>query len=850
MKIIFVLSILLMAAPGYCRTGTPADSVVTFKVSGVCDLCKKRIEDALELKGVRHAEWNIVSKMLTVSYDPSKISLRRMVNKIAEAGHDSYYRQAPELAYNALPSCCHYREMQVAANPGNVNGAPDPGARLIRGVVLAEDGKGVFTPLVSATVLWLGRPGGTVSDSGGTFQLPYRDGELIVSYSGYRSDTVPAFPGDRLRIVLASGGRLAEVKVVASRPTTYTSSLDMYRTQNISQYELFKAACCNLSQSFETNPSVDVAFNDAVTGSRQIQLLGLAGVYTQLTVENLPGPRGLATPLGMDFIPGSWIESIQLSKGTGSVVNGYESIAGQINVELKKPGDSEKVFVNGYADAMGKQEYNLNFSARVGKKWGTTWLLHDGFLLNPHVDFNHDGFRDLPTGNQVSGMTRWTFDNQKGWTAQTGLQILNDGKTGGQVGFDPKRDRSTGSLYGIGIHTARQGVFAKAGYIFPAKKYQSIGLQLSAFNHDEDAYFGVTTYDGHQQNFYSNLIYQSIIRNTAHRFRTGLSLTDDHYNEYFNGKNYRRNEVVPGGFFEYTFSPSTRFGLVAGIREDHNNLYGWFFTPRLNVRYQPFTHTTVRLSVGRGERTADIFAENNGIFASSRRLEIVTSDPRDPYGLKPEIAWDKGISIDQKFRAFTRPATFSVDFFRNDFIQQVVVDVEDPRTIRIYNLDGRSRSNSFQSEISLEPASRLEVRVAYRHFDVKTTYGKAFLSKPLLSPDRGFMTLDYTAGAWKFDCTTRFNGRMRLPPTGSNPPAYQRGDYSPDNMKLDGQVSRSFGPRHALTVYVGAENITNYFQKDPVVAADQPFSPYFDATMVWGPLTGRMFYGGIRYMVK
>ena len=839
---------------------THQDTTVTFKVYGVCSQCKHRIEEALQVKGVQAADWNIDTKMLTVTYNTDRISLEKINNKIVDVGHDTYYKKADDADYNALPKCCYYRQLTSMAGVNHAKDstaptasndiATDATAQYIKGVVLEEDKKGAFKPLTGASVIWLGTSTGTTTDENGVFNIKHAGERLVISYTGFMPDTIAAFPTKDLKIILANGTQLNEVKVTSSRASTYISSNDPFRTTTITQKELFKAACCNLSESFETNPSVDVSYNDAVTGSKQIQLLGLAGVYTQLTVENLPGPRGLATSLGLNSIPGTWIESIQLSKGTGSVANGYESIAGQINVELKKPLNSERLYANLYVNDFGKTDVNLNLTQKLNNKWATTLLLHDDFFNNKKLDFNKDGFRDLPTGNLFSAINRWSYDNGKGLMSQFGIKLLNDNKTGGQVDYNESTDKFTTNNYGLAINTKRAEGFAKIGYVFPQKKYKSIGLQLSAFDHQQNSYFGLTNYDAHQQNFYSNLIYQSIIHTTTHKFRTGLSFVYDKYNEDFKADNYKRTEIVPGAFFEYTYTPSEKFDVVAGIREDHNSLYGWFTTPRLNVRYEPIKGTVIRASVGRGQRTANIFAENNGVFVSSRAVEIMRSDVNGAYGLKPEIAWNKGISVDQKFKLFHRAANLGIDFFRNDFVNQVVVDVENPGTIKFYNLQGKSYSNSLQAEVSFMPVQRLDVRLAYRLFDVKTTYGDQLLQKPLTAQNRAFANLAYEVKGWKFDYTVSYNGSKRLPSTASNPATYQRADYSPSFVTMNAQVSKTLGKQHTFDVYVGGENLTNFYQKNAIIAATQPFSEYFDASLIWGPITGRMLYGGIRFRIK
>jgi outer membrane receptor for ferrienterochelin and colicin len=833
------------------------DTTAIFKVYGVCEaMCKPRIETAAKIKGVKSAIWNVDTKMLTLVYDPSKTTLDKVQRRILDAGHDVENKKAKDIIYESLPPCCHYREMK---NRESINEQQDSSAATknqglsnaeIKGIVLEEDNKGSFKPLMGASVVWLGTKSGTMTDSNGTFSIK-QDGErLIISYTGFTADTISVTPTKEIKIVLASGRQLQEVKVFSSSRSTYVNSFDIYRTQNITQKELFKAACCNLSESFETNPSVDVSYNDAVTGSKQIQLLGLAGIYTQLTVENLPGPRGLATSLGLNSIPGPWIESLQLSKGTGSVANGFESIAGQINIELKKPATSEKLFANVYTNDFGKTDLNLNLSQKLGNKWSTEILLHDDFLHNKNLDQNKDGFRDLPTGNLFTAVNKWGFDNNKGLMSQFGFRILTDDRTGGQVNFDPSKDKFTTNSYGLGIDTKRYEAFGKLGYVFPEKKYKSIGLQVSAFDHNQNSYFGLTNYDAHQQNFYSNLIYQSIIHTTIHKFRTGLSFQYDKYNEDFKTDNYKRTEIVPGAFFEYTYTPSTKFDIVAGVREDHNNLYGWFTTPRLNARYQPFKNTVIRASVGRGQRTANIFAENNSVFVSSRAVDIIASTANGAYGLKPEVAWNKGITVDQKFRLFTRTASFGADFFRNDFTNQVVVDLENPRIIKFYNLQGKSYSNSFQTELSFTPLSKFDVKLAYRLFDVKTTYDNRLLEKPLISRNRAFANFGYELNGWKLDYTVTYSGKKRLPSTASNPVEYQRPAYSPSFVMMNAQVSKTIGTKNPFEIYIGGENLTNYIQKDAIIAADQPFSPYFDASLIWGPVTGRMFYAGMRFRMK
>lgn len=822
------------------------DTTVAFMVSGVCDMCKMRIEEAAKGKGIKKAEWDIDSKLFTLIYDKSITDPEKVQRRIADAGHDTELKTAKDFVYKTLPDCCLYREKETHRDSADYEDGS------VKGVVMEIDEKGNFKPLQGASILIDGTLMGVATNETGFFTIkPEKEiSNLNISFAGRKTKNIEVRHGQHLSIVLNEAKDLQEVKIMAGKRASFISPLSTIRTQVMTEKELFKAACCNLSESFETNPSVDVSYNDAVTGSKQIQLLGLSGIYTQLTVENLPGPRGIATQWGLNSIPGTWVESIQLTKGVGSVANGFESIAGQINVELKKPENSEKLYANAYINNMGKTDLNLNLSKSIGKKWSTALLFHDAFLNNNEVDFNKDGFRDLPTGNLFTIMNRWQYDDMMGLIAQFGGRVLVDNKTGGQVSFDPDKHQLTTDYYGLGIDTRRYEAFGKLGYVFPEKKFKSFGLQLSTFRHEQDSYFGLTNYKATQTNFYSNFIYQSIIGNTNHKFRAGASLQTDQYNELFKTMRFERSEIVPGAFFEYTYSYLKKLDLILGLRGDHNNLFGFFLTPRMHLRYQPATKTTIRLSAGRGQRTANIFAENSSVLVSSRHVNILNTAAGKAYGLDPEVSWSEGISMDQRFRLFGRNASFGIDFFRTDFQNQVVIDLDNSaREVNFYNLDGKSFSNSFQVELNYDLAKKLELRLAYRLFDVKTTYHNVLLEKPLVAKHRGFANIAYEIRGWKFDFTTTFNGTKRISTTSDNPVQYKTDDRSPSYILMNAQISKTVGNRFPVDIYLGGENLTNYFQQRVIIAPEQPFGSYFDASMIWGPVSGRMFYGGIRLKI-
>ncbi len=721
----------------------------------------------------------------------------------------------------------------------------------VRGHIAEEYEKKAETPLVGANVYWLGTSSGTTTDAEGKFEIRRikETSKLVVSYIGYQNDTVETDGTDWVDIHLKSDILLDEVKVVRRQKPTQISYINPIKTEKIDDHELLKAACCNLSESFETNPSIDVSFTDAVTGTRQIQMLGLAGPYVQITRENLPDIRGLSAIYGLTYIPGPWIESIQLNKGTGSTANGFESVTGQINVELRKPDEDERVYLNLYSSEEGRLEANASLAHRFNSKWSAGFLLHakDNSLK---WDKNNDGFLDNPLGNNFIALHRWNYADSNRMHFQFGVKGTYIDNIGGQTDFSPEEDALTMNRWGMHLNIQRMEGWAKLGRIFEGKSWKTIGIQLSGTTHWQNSYFGLNEYDGRQNTLYINLLYQSIIGNTNHKFRTGSSFQHDRFKEILNDTVFNRNEVVPGIFFEYIYNNQDKFTAVAGIRSDYHNIYGMFVTPRLHLRYQVTENIILRGSGGRGQRTASILSENNGMLASSRQITIMGANAKYPYGLEPEVAWNYGVNATWLLDINHRHGTISFDFYRTDFKNQVIVDLDqDPQEIHFYNLKGESFSNSFQAQADYELTERLDIRIAYRWFDVQTTYNGKLMQKPLVAGNRAFINVAYeTLNHWRFDFTSNWQGEKRIPYTGSNPEEYRLPEHSPDYVLIHAQVSKTW--KEKFEVYTGVENLLNYKQSGPILSSDQPFGSYFDSTLIWGPIFGRNLYIGLRYRIE
>ncbi len=720
---------------------------------------------------------------------------------------------------------------------------------VIEGTVYEEvDGK--RQPLPGVNVYWKIANVGTVTDEQGHYSLEIHPTYkcLVFSFVGYLNDTVHHMAEPQhYDHVMSSPLTLSEVEIAARQKAQYVTALDPRHIEHITGEALRRCACCSLAESFETNASVDVAYADAVTGAKQIELLGLSGLYTQMMTENMPNFRGLASAFGLGYVPGTWMHGISVSKGTSSVRNGYESISGQINVEFKEPDEehSEKVFVNLFTNTMLMTELNFNTRVKVGKNDGLMLLGHVGF--NPmKMDGNGDSFLDDPVTKQYSAFLRYNHPNTGHFGCKLGVKALKEERLSGQMDFDPKRRLEEGyDLYGIGINTERYEAFAKTGFIFDRPE-TSLGIQQQLTYHKLNSYFGLKDYNANQLSYYANLLFDSYIVTTNHKFSVGASFSYDKYHELFIDSTMNRVERVGGAFAEYVFSDDHHWTVIGGFRADYNSYYQrMLYTPRLHVRFRTDNELALRLSAGKGYRSPNVLAENSTMLASSRQILFLDTP-------KMEEAWNFGINLSKHFDVGEKEIQLLVDAYRTDFLNQIVIDRDaDAHQIRIYNLDGKSYSNCAQIQVDYELFRDFDISLAFRYTDVKMTINDTLREKPFVNRYKGLVTLSYAPGTWQFDLITQFNGDSRIPDMNGNATAVKDGQVLERSLFyviMNAQVTKKLG-KH-WEIYAGGENLTNFKQQRPIVAAYDPFSNDFDASMVWGPLSGIRGYLGVRFQVK
>ncbi len=719
-------------------------------------------------------------------------------------------------------------------------------AQTVSGTVKVQKSDGTLEPMAYASVYWIEGKVVVETDDKGKFSFDRKKAEnlsLIATFVGHTKDTIVLAKGEnRADFVIKEGEELQAARVVSKQQGNYLSKLASVKTEVISAAGLCKMACCNLAESFENSASVTVGYSDAITGARQIRLLGLSGIYTQMLDENRPVMRGIASPFGLSYIPGQWLESIQIAKGPSSVINGTEAITGQINLEHRKPTKEEPFFLNLFLSNTLRTEANVASSLQLNNRWSTVMLGH--FSTDPaDHDGNHDGFRDEPQSMQFNFSNRWLYIAENGLQMRIGFKALSDNRLAGQTGFTRDTERDVNSWGSVIKNKGFNGYF-KIGVPLSEGNKKNIAAVVDYSYHKLESFFGLKDYNAHQNSLFANLIFQNEL-NENHKYSLGVSANMDDINEhlkdYFAGNYYDiypgRTEKSVGAYGEYTYTQGEKVTIVAGLRADYNNYHGWLPAPRINIKYAFDEKLIFRASGGRGFRSTNIVPDNLGMLSTGRKVDAQAN-------LNIEDAWTYGANLTGYFPLGYSDASLSFDYFRTDFNKQVIVDQEyDLSKISIYNLDGRSFTNTYQADLNIEPIERFTILTTFRYTDAKVTLkGQGLVEKPLTSRYKGVLNLQYATrmNKWTFDFTAQLNGPSRLPYF------FDGGGHSPVYAMFYGQITKKF---RDLDVYVGGENLSNYRQKHAIINAENPYSPSFNSTVIWGPLMGIKVYAGLRYTI-
>ncbi|OAV44551.1 hypothetical protein A3850_008630 [Lewinella sp. 4G2] len=726
----------------------------------------------------------------------------------------------------------------------------------VQGKVVDED----QYPLTGATVKWENGTGTTV-DTEGTFSLDLVEGQdhFTISYLGFEPMTL-TYDGSQTYYdvtLVEANTTLGDVTVTARDNGNSASVLKTRNVESITSKELRKAPCCSLAESFENSAVVDLTYGDPLTGRREIQMLGLRGNYTQLTLEKRPMLDGLASPYALALIPGPWVQGIQVGKGSGSLESGAQGMTGEINTELIKPVNGPKLFLNAFAGTQGRGEINVLSNHQIGENWYLGGAAH-GSVTAPEHDFDGDDFRDMPIRETGVGLLRLFKNGGSNWEGQWNLLGVKDYHEGGQV------DAAGPNPYRIIQDNRRLEAWGKTGFFGFKKAHQSLGTIYSASFHELNNRYGTRLHTGEQTSLYFNGLYQTRIVNDRHQLSTGGTIRSDAFNEQFGEQDFSRDETTVGAFGEYTYSweedrkgaPYRAFTLIAGLRVEEHNLGGTQISPRLNVKYNPSEQFAVRASAGRGWRSPNLLVDNLNWLPSSRQVAAGSSDTgagANPGFVGLESAWNYGGNVTGHIDVNGRDMELVLDVYRTDFTDQIIVDADqDYRTLRLYQLDGQSRANSLLLSLNYEVLPLIDVKLAYKYNDVQQTYREGGLREVPLTPKHRYLaTVGYDGARIKAHLNYQYVGEQRLIDFGPIPESVviTQPQRSPGFGLVTAQVT--YVANSKTEIYFGGENLTNVQQSNAIIGADAPFTgDYFDATQVYQPIFGARGYVGIRYTVE
>ncbi len=722
-------------------------------------------------------------------------------------------------------------------------------ADVIKGRVYGSS-EGKKEPLDAAIVKWINTTKGTITDEKGFFEISHdniSDLRLVVSYTGYTTDTIEVGEKTFVEVTIYPNATTDVIQVEDEMSSTYYDNVTA-KTEVITSQELVKDACCDLSGCFGRNSSVEVAVTDIITDSKELKILGLEGVYTQILTDNMPVFSGLNVKYGVSSIPGTLIDRITVSKGSNSVLHGYESISGIMNVLIKDYDNSDKFLVNAFLNSMLEKQVNMNFAQNTGKLWNTIASFHSAQKSN-RIDENNDGFLDNPLTTRYVLYNKWNYSDSKSKTEfNIAGRYWNEERIGGQDFFNIDTDEGSNTVYGQTVKVNSFEGYSRYSKSLSSKS--SMKFYLSGSGYDQNSFYGYTSYDAKQTNVNAIAFYEFEISDLS-IMKTGISYKyqnidetigfNDSTNKTYNG-NYPLLESLPGVFAESSTNLlNNKATLTAGLRYDHHNSYGSIVTPRALIRYQPFDDLVLRTSAGTGFRIAKIFSEYSNVLASSRNIIITEA-------LDPEKVLNFGADILFYFQFGEVAGSLNLDYYHTTFMNKIIPDYDsDPTVVYFSNLDGGAHSNVLQAEASMKILKYIDLKLAYKFIDNRYDLNGINYEQPFNSKDRFFATFSYAPqdNSYILSAGLQWFGKQRLPSTETNPPQYRRPLESDPYTMINAQVNKNFS---FVELYAGVDNILNFTQENPIIAADDPFGQYFDTSFIWGPTKGREFYFGFRLL--
>lgn len=698
-------------------------------------------------------------------------------------------------------------------------------------------------PLSFATVKVLDGKHGAIADQEGRFLLVLPDSlypvQLSISLVGYVTDSVwVKAPTLKLALtlneektgpveVLIDGGRIED----HANPTHIGAT--SIKVQVLDRAYIQQIPGANtLMDVVDYVSGVRQQINCGVCGTNDIHINGMEGPYTLVLIDGMPIVSALGTVYGLNGIPSSMIERIEITKGPGSAQYGSEAMAGIINVITRDASKTSPFGLESNLNTHG--EWNLDFGAAPAVGKSHSLISGNFYRLGNRIDQNGDNFTDVPLAQRLSLFNKWQFQRQAGRMAQVAAKAYGEDRFGGVLQWQPN-DAGSDSIYGESIRTRRAELLGS--YQLPiAREY--VRIDLSAAHHDQRSWYGNSRYDAVQTTGFANLLWQKSLR--RHELLLGATARYQSYDDNTPATLQADQRFQPGIFVQDEWNASDAVTLFGGLRLDQDRDHGRILSPRLNLRWRPRAYTTIRLTAGSGFRNVNLFTEEHAALTGSRTVVVAEA-------LRPERSFNVNANLVQAVNIGNSAGTLDLDLFYTYFFNRTLPDYDtDPNLIIYQNLAGHSQIRGITLKYSHSFTFPLRFELGMTAMQAFSREGNATPSPQLFVPVfETVHTVSYRVAKLRttIDWNGRLTGPMHLPSYPSLDLPTRSGWFSMHNVQLRTELSREF------SLLCGVRNLLNYTQRSPLIAPDRPFSDAFDTAYAYGPLQGRRFMIGFRWQV-
>lgn len=597
----------------------------------------------------------------------------------------------------------------------------------------------------------------------------------------------------------------------------------------------------HLFESVQMVNGLQAQVNCNVCSAGDIQINGMEGAYTLVTIDGMPLVSSLGTVYGLMGLPNSLLERVEIIKGAASALYGPEAMAGVINLITRSPQRRNQVHADLSSTSHG--EHTLDLAGLY--RWGKVNMISSlhGFLMNQPFDNNGDGFADIPVQQRLSFFQKISISRSSKLPASLALRRFDEYRWGGQMSWE-ERFAGTDSVYGERIRTARNELLGAYQLAFLGKPL----IQWSGTEHRQNSIYGTMPFQAVQRVGFMQFLWSG--RQYGISWLAGLPLRYTFYDDQTVATPSPERRFLPGFFVQAEGKASATMGYNVSIRVDDDRVHGTVWSPRLAMRYQTSASSSLRMNFGTGYRLVQVFTEDHAALTGAR--EVVFRE-----ALKPERSWSALLNFAISGNPGSHVLRSEASLFYTRFSNKIAADYfSNPNQIIYSNLDGFARSAGLSLDFELFTVTRQRITLGITAMQVglmrRDSNGLMDFERQLHSPpfSAALQLQQPLSRNWMIDVGAKINSPMRLPVV----PGDFRPEYSPWYALLNLQATKK--TKRGLEIYAGIRNLLNFIPRNPLLRPFDPFDKWvhvnnpqgytFDAAYNYASLQGRRIFVGIR----